>query len=329
MQETLMAARTIQPAHKAPRWLRRGALLLAALVVLMVAFFLWRPASAINAVATTTLRLSGIESHYVRLGPYRIHYFVGGKGEPLVLVHGLGGRALDFTLLMPALAKQHRVYALDLLGYGSSDRPDVDYSVTLQTGILRQFLDSQGLTRVDLVGWSMGGWIALEFAAQSPQRVRRLALLDSAGMKFTPTFDLRLLSPHTMAEMQALEKVMTPHPRRLPAFITHDLLRVLRDEGWVIRRTVANMVTMREVVDGKLAGVTMPVLLVWGKQDVLTPLSVADEMHREMPQSVLVVLDGCGHIAPIECHDRVLPEMQRFLAAEPPLPAGVHEVQRK
>ena len=307
-------------------WLRRAALLLSAFVVLLIAACLWRPASAITAIATAALRLRGIESRYVRVGPYRIHYFAGGKGEPLVLVHGLGSSALDFVFLMPGLAREHRVLALDLLGYGASDRPDVDYSVTLETGILRQFLDARGLSRVDLAGLSMGGWIALDFTAQSPERVRRLVLLDSAGMKFTPTFDLRLLSPHTMAEMQTLERVLSPHPVRAPAFIMRDFLRQLRQEDWVIQRTVANMITGREFMDGKLGSVTMPVLIVWGKQDVLIPLSVGEAMHHEMPQSLLVVLDGCGHIAPIECHGRVLREMQRFLDANPPLPPDARKI---
>ena len=157
---------------------------------------IWRPASALAAVITAALRLCGIASRYVQLGPYRIHYFTGGTGEPLVLVHGLGGRALDFALLMPALARNHRVFALDLLGYAGSDRPNVDYSVTLETGILRQFLDSQGLTRFDLAGWSMGGWISLDFASQFPERIRRLVLLDSAGMKFAPV-SISACSPHT------------------------------------------------------------------------------------------------------------------------------------
>ncbi len=315
-----------QPASERTRWLRRGLLLLAALVVLVVAFFVWRPGSALTAIATAELRLSGIDSYYVQLGPYRIHCFVGGTGEPLVLVHGLGSRALDFAPLMVALVREHRVFALDLLGYGSSDHPDVNYSVTLETGILHQFLESQGLTSFDLAGWSMGGWISLNFASQYPDRVRRLILLDSAGMKFTPSFDLRLLSPHTIAEMHGLEKVMTPYPERTPAFITRDFLHRLRSEDWVIQRTVTNMITMREVMDGKLASVTMPVLIVWGKQDIMTPPSIAEEMRREMPQSVLAVLDGCGHLAPIECRDCVLAEVERFLAANPPLPAGMHEV---
>jgi len=322
-----MVATTIQPASSRFGGLRRGAWLLA-LVVMLAALFVWRPVAALTAITTAALRVRGIESRYVQLGPNRIHYFVGGTGEPLVLVHGLGSRALDFALLMPGLAHAHRVYALDLLGYGDSDRPEVDYSVSLQTGVLRQFVDTLRLERVDLAGLSMGGWIALEFAAESPERVRRLVLLDSAGMNFTPSFDVRLLSPYTMADMRAMEKLMTTRANQIPTFFSRDVLRLLREESWAIQRTVANMMTGRELLDGKLGDVTMPVLLIWGKQDVVTPLAVADAMHREMVQSVLVVLDGCGHIAPIECHDRVLAEMQRFLDANPPLPAGVHEVPK-
>src|SRR5215470_9571380 len=129
-----MAMTTVQRVPTASRWLRQALLLTASIVVLAVAFFLWRPSDALIAISAAGLRLAGFESRNVRLGTYRTHYFVGGSGEPLVLVHGLGGRALNFALLMPALAREHRVYALDLLGYGDSDRPDVDYSVTLETG---------------------------------------------------------------------------------------------------------------------------------------------------------------------------------------------------
>ena len=320
-----MATTTIQPKRSTPRWRQLVLLLAAVLIVLVGCLVLW-PASALTIVATAGLRLCGIEGRYVQLGPYRIHYFAGGAGEPLVLVHGLASRGLDFAPLMPALARHHRVYALDLLGYGASDRPNMDYSITLETNVLREFLDSQGLTRVDLAGWSMGGWIALDFAVQAPERVNRLVLLDSAGLKFVPAFDVRLFSPHTLAEIQELEELLTPHPWHIPGFMMRDFLRQLRAQDWVIERTVNSMLTGREVLDGKLADVTMPVLLVWGKQDAVTPLSLGEAMHRQMPQSVLVILDDCGHVAPIECYDRVLAEMQPFLSAHPPLPAGVHEV---
>ena len=99
------------------------------------------------------------------LAPFRVHYLVGGRGQPLVLVHGLDGRAENWARLMPALmCHGHRVYAIDLLGFGRSDRPDVDYSIALQAEVLNQFFDSQGLARADLGGWSMGGWVTLKFA---------------------------------------------------------------------------------------------------------------------------------------------------------------------
>ena len=309
-----MATTTVQRAPTGSRWLLCAVLLTASVVALAIAFFVW-PSDALIAVSTVVLRLRGFESRNAQLGTYRVHYFVGGSGQPLVLVHGLGGRAVNFALLMPALARRHRVYALDLLGYGDSDRPDLDYSVTLETGILQQFLDSQGLTRTDLVGWSMGGWISLTFTTQSPERVRRLILLDSAGMKFTPSFDLGLLTPSSMADMRQLAKLLTPRSAHAPEFVLRDLLRYLRNEAPVIQRTVAHMETGGEFMDGNLDAVTMPVLIVWGKEDALTPLAIGAEMHRQMPQSILKVLDGCGHIAPVECHDRVLREMQRFLGA--------------
>ena len=190
----------------------------------------------------------------------------------------------------------------------------------------RQFVDTLRLERVDLAGLSMGGWITLAFTAESPDRVRRLVLMDSAGMNFTPSFDLRLFTPRTTGDVEALARLLTPRPPRVPAFINRDVLRVLREESWVIQRTIDNMMAGRELLDGKLGDVTMPVLLIWGKQDVVTPVFVGEAMHREMPQSLMVVLDGCGHITPIECHGRVLAEMQRFLDANPPLPAGVREV---
>lgn len=295
--------------------MRSRLLLLGSGAALLAGAVSWRPLAVLTAAATAALRLRGIRSRYVRLGSHRIRYFVGGKGEPLVLVHGLGGSALNYTRLMPALARRHRVFALDLLGYDGSDRPKVDYSVTLETEVLRQFLDSQGLSApVNLTGWSMGGWVALRFAAQWPERVRRLILLDSGGVEFTPDFDPGLLTPHSMAEMEQLEKLLTTGS--LPAFLRRDFLRRLEALEPVIHPTVQNMLSRREVMDGKLAPVTMPVLIVWGREDRLMPLAVGEKLHREMPQSRLVVLDGCGHLAPLGCHRRVLAAMQQFLAAD-------------
>ena len=289
----------------------------------------WRPLWVLKQSVRAGLRLAGVRSGYVQLGSFRIHYLVGGRGRPLVLVHGLGGRAENWARIIPALASRHRVYALDLLGFGRSDRPDVDYSIPLQTEILNQFFDSQKLERADVGGWSMGGWIALNFALVHPERVRRIFLVDSAGMNFDFPVGAELFQPARVEDAQRLIALLTPHARLIPRFVARDLMREMRPTRPVVRRLMESMMTGNDLIDGKLHCLQVPVLIVWGKQDALIPLKCGEEMHREMPHSVLAVFDGCGHLAPAECAGRVLPEILQFLEAEPPLSASVHEFPRQ
>lgn len=291
-------------------------------MILGIALYL-RPLWVWRQTTQIWLRLQGISGEYAQLGQYRIHYFVGGKGTPLVLLHGLGGEADDWALSMPALSRSgFRVYAIDLLGYGRSDRPDVDYSIALQADILRQFMDRQHVERADLAGWSMGGWIALKFTLDHPERVRRLVLYDSAGLYFKLSIDPRLFEPRTRQELNRLYATISPHPLYIPQFLARDLIREAAERGWVVKRSLESMAAGKDLLDGKLGAIQAPVLIVWGEQDALIPVSCGEEMHREMPQSVLVVLPGCGHMAPVECRRRTLAETIKFLKGETP-PAGV------
>src|SRR5512136_1846444 len=137
---------------------RKWLVAISALVLILMAaggFFFLRPVSAGLALQQAVMWMRGIQSGYVRLGPHRIHYLIAGEGRPLVLVHGLGVRSEVWLPVIPSFtAKGFRVYAPDLLGYGRSDKPDVDYGISLQADIVRQFLDSQGLRQADVAGWS-------------------------------------------------------------------------------------------------------------------------------------------------------------------------------
>jgi pimeloyl-ACP methyl ester carboxylesterase len=295
------------------RKLRVALVLIAALGLPAGALIYMRPISVGLAVQQVFLRVRGIQSAYIRLGDYRIHYLVGGEGRPLVLVHGLGARADSWAeLILPLIHLGFRVYVPDLLGYGSSDRPDVDYSISLQAELLRRFLDSQNLKQADIAGWSMGGWISLKLAADTPARVRRLILMDSAGMRFDPVY-IHVLRPKTLEDLTRWMQALSPHPARLPGFIARDILRIMKEQDWVIERSLASMTTGNDVMDGKLKTANMPVLLIWGREDILTPLSIAEAMKREMPQAELHVADGCGHLAPVACKDQVLPAVDAFL----------------
>jgi pimeloyl-ACP methyl ester carboxylesterase len=319
------------------RWSRRVLMAVLVLLVCLGGVFYWRPLWVIDELTRAWLRVAGVRSEYIQLGPYRIHYLVGGapsvgsgpqgtRGKPLVLVHGLGGKSENWASLMPAFIRHgHRVYALDLLGFGQSDRPNVDYSIALQADILLQFFESQNLTRADLGGWSMGGWVALKFALAHPERVRRVVVYDSAGIYFKPRFDAALFHPATVEQAQQFLALLTPQASRIPRFVVRDLIREARPTAWVVDRSMKSMQAGTDLLNGQLQSLQAPVLIVWGKQDVLLPLCCGEELRGEMPQSSLAIFDGCGHLAPAECSNRIQSETLRFLEAEPPLPPYTRE----
>jgi pimeloyl-ACP methyl ester carboxylesterase len=232
----------------------------------------------------------------------------------VVLVHGLGANAEYWRNLAPYLAQSgFRVYIPDLLGYGRSDRPaNFSYSVRDEAAVVVGFMDALGLKQVELCGWSMGGWIAVLVAAQHPERVSRLMLFDAAGLDVPPTFDTALFTPSTAAQLDELKALLSPQPQPIPAFIARDILRNFRRNGWVVERALATMLTAQDVVDNVLPQLKMPVLLVWGSLDRVTPLDRGETMHRLIPQSQLVVFPGCGHMAPIECSAAVGPKVVAF-----------------
>jgi pimeloyl-ACP methyl ester carboxylesterase len=291
-------------------------LLLLLLAAVGIAVYL-RPLAFFNAQSEFQMRAIGGQSKWVTISGYKVHYYVIGpeNGKPLVLVHGLGGRAGEWHNLMPYLEYAgFRIYAPDLPGFGRSEQPaDFSYSVTDQANIVIGFLDAMGLHQVDLGGVSMGGWIVQLVAARHPERVNRLMLFDSVGLHVTPSWDTRLFTPTTAAQMDELDDLLMPNPPRLPDFVVRDMLRSSNRNAWVIRRALDTMWSGRDVTDALLPQLKMPVLLVWGDLDRIAPLEQGEKMHQLIPQSRLEVVKGCGHLAHVQCADRIGPILQNFL----------------
>ncbi len=289
----------------------------AALALAVGVGFWMRPLSFFDGTMYLREALTGVQSRQVRVQQHRVHYLAEGPahGPAIVLVHGLGGRAEDWIDLAPHLAKAgFRVYMPDLLGYGRSEQPaDFSYSVRDEAGVVIGFMDALGVQRVDLGGWSMGGWIAQIVASEMPQRVQQLMLFDSAGLDAAPDWDTRLFTPATAGELAQLDALLMPHPPQVPGFVTRDILRFSNRRAWIVQRAMASMLTGKDITDNLLPKLEMPVLLAWGAEDRIIPVDQAEKMHRLMPQSELAVFAGCGHLAPLQCASEMGPKVVAFV----------------
>jgi pimeloyl-ACP methyl ester carboxylesterase len=302
-------------ASRAKRPLLIGFALLAIGLVTAVYF---RPLTVFALARDVYLRAIGMQSRFVEIGPHRIHYLTGGEGPPLLMVHGVASRAADAAPILRPLMKHRRIYALDLLGYGESDKPaDADYSVAMQTDIVRRFAEAMEISQGDVIGISMGGWVALKYAAERPERVRRLVLVSSAGLAFPSSLHERSFSAETLGELRESLSLQTDRAGMIPDFILRDLLRQSRKRSWIVRRSMRSMFAGTDLLDGRLAAVRMPVLLVWGTSDRIVPVSLAARMREEMPHATLAPLTGCGHLAIVECRREAIPPIVEFLAASP------------
>jgi pimeloyl-ACP methyl ester carboxylesterase len=290
---------------------------LAALAVVAGVGFWLRPVSYFNEAMYLRECRSGASSRSVEVAGHRVHYMVEGPagGQVVVLVHGLGGRAEDWRNLAPYIAQAgFRVYMPYLPGYGRSEQPtDFSYSVPDEAEAVVGFFDVLGLKQVDLGGWSMGGAIVQHLAFRHPERVQRLMLFDSVGINEKPSWDTRLFTPATPADLEQLDALLMPNPPPVPGFVTRDILRISRQNAWVIHRAMATMLTGRDATDALLPQLKMPVLIVWGGEDRITPLSLGEKMHLLVPQSQLEVIPGCGHLAPVQCAPQIGPRVVEFV----------------
>jgi pimeloyl-ACP methyl ester carboxylesterase len=321
-------ATTVVSTQKRKRILLRVVLLgTLTLAIALVLATLLRPLGVLWIATQLRLRVAGIHSEYTEIpygnvGKVRVHYYVGGSGDPVLLVHGLGSRAEDWSNLMPLLVRDHhRVYALDLPGYGQSDWPaNAKYSIPELTEGVEAFTNDQHLARTDLGGWSMGGWIAMRVALDEPQRIRRLMIFDSAGLSFAMNWNPALFEPDTREKINTFIALLMPSPPHVPGFVERDVFRFVARHGWVVRRNMDSLLTGEGLLDGQLGALKMPMLIVWGKQDHLIPVSMGEQIHREVAQSEMEIFDSCGHLAPNQCAGRVAPVVNGFLDEASPMP---------
>jgi pimeloyl-ACP methyl ester carboxylesterase len=236
----------------------------------------------------------------------KIRYVEAGSGPVVVLLHGLGGNSTNWAFNTPALAQKFRVVVPDQVGFGGSDKPLVNYRIGTYVDFLDKFLSELKVERATLVGNSMGGWVAAAYALKYPAKVERLVLVDAAGFAPPKEFDLHTLAglnPSTRDEMKRLANLVFFNPLFKSDAAIDVLLaqRMSAGDGYTIQRLVESIHRGDDMLDGKLGAVRQPVLLVWGREDGLTPLAREGErFKRELPSAQLVVFEQCGHVPQVE-----------------------------
>jgi pimeloyl-ACP methyl ester carboxylesterase len=273
---------------------------------------------------------------------YRRAFRVAGSGPAILLIHGIGDNSTTWSTVQTKLAQRFTVIAPDLLGHGKSDKPRADYSVAAYANGMRDLLSVLDIDHVTVVGHSLGGGVAMQFAYQFPQLVDRLILVGAGGVTKDVNIALRWASlpilgsealtllrlPLVLPVMQAVGRVAglafgsTGLGRDLP-----DVLRILAD---LPEPTASSAFarTLRAVVDWRGQVVTMldrcyltqsvPVQLIWGTRDSVIPVSHARMAHSAMPGSLLETFEGSGHFPFHDDPDRFVEVVERFIDSTEP-----------
>jgi pimeloyl-ACP methyl ester carboxylesterase len=268
---------------------------------------------------------------FVDASRYRIHYLDYGSGPAVMLIHGGGAGGAVWFRQIAALSRRFRVIVPDNPIFGLSTQPDSASPMSeFTTDYLGSFMDVLGIDKASLVGLSVGGYLAARFTVDFPERVARLALINSAGLGRQLPWGFRLSSlplfghiftqPPRWAHDRffALSEVTHPDARDNDAYLDY-AYSVMENEGHslAVRRNMpvfADMRGQRNVIaDDELRSIRQESLVLWGRQDRFFPLSHALRAVSLIPNGRLEILEDCGHIALLDQPGRVSELLSEFL----------------
>jgi pimeloyl-ACP methyl ester carboxylesterase len=259
--------------------------------------------------------MNALTEKFITVADVETHLRVGGNGEPLLFLHG-GGTADIWLPFHEELAHRHTVYAPDHPGFGRSAMPDWLDAMEDLVIHYATMLDELKLSRVNLAGFSLGGWIAAEFASFYPERVNRLALISAAGLRVAgaPITDIFALGPEELAmvSFHDISKAMV-----LMGDMSDPLGRFLQDYR---ERTMMARLAWNPGYSPKLARrlrrITAPTLIIWGKDDRLIPSAHGEAYRSAIANARLELLPDCGHLPIVECADQTAQLLSDFFAKE-------------
>ena len=249
----------------------------------------------------------------------KIHYQEAGSGPAVILLHGLGGDATNWAMTIGPLSQKYRVIVPDQIGFGLSDKPFLNYRVGTLVDFLAGLYKELKIERATLVGNSLGGFVAAAFALAHPEKVDGLVLVCSAGFSLPKDTDPRILSglnPSTRSQIKEVMSLVFYNKQLFANDAAIDALfakKVSTGDGYTVQRFIESIVRGEDILDGKLSAIKQPTLIIWGREDGLTPLAMGERFKNEIAGSELVVFDKCGHVPQLEKAAEFNASLMKFL----------------
>jgi pimeloyl-ACP methyl ester carboxylesterase len=254
-----------------------------------------------------------IKSNTIKINGRDVLYYTAGEGEPLLVIHGGGGDARTWWDNIAVLAERYKVYAPDLPGFGGSQPLDGSYFIPELSGFIDVFATQLGLENFHLMGHSLGGGVALDYALRMPRKVRKLVLVSSLCLGDEISFWIRLLClPALVRSIGAIAtgvmKAVRWAARQLnPA----GLLMPLSPAAMAVGGNITTFKKQTHVLESRLSEVAMPTLLVWGGKDPIVPVGHAYKAAGMIPNCQVKVFKRRGH----NVHRDELKQFSRTIAA--------------
>jgi pimeloyl-ACP methyl ester carboxylesterase len=242
--------------------------------------------------------VSKIQSKTINIDGLDVHYYTAGQGDPVVVIHGGGGDARTWWDNIKELSKKYTVYAPDLPGYGGSEPLDGKYFIPELAEFLEKFAGKLGLEKFHLVGHSLGGGIALNYALRSPHRVRKLVLVSSLCLGREIALWVRLLSiPALLRSVGALSLAVLKGVKWLVMRMLNPALIImpLSPASVTLGGSITTIRQQKLVLENRLAEVAVPTLLVWGARDPIVPVRHAYAAAKMIPNCQVKVFENRGH----------------------------------
>ena len=255
--------------------------------------------------------MSNLSGKAIKVRNTNIHYFTGGAGEPLVIIHG-GGGSQPWLNRAQELSGNYTVYVPDLPGFGRSERASEKFNLSEYVNFVEDFMLGLGIERFHLVGHSIGGCIALHYAFKFPQKVNRLVLVSSFCLGkevalwvrvLSSVFFRKILGKSTVAIWKAIKWLVIPF---YAPFAFVDLVSRLKID---IGKTITKLKGQTIILRSQLSELLIPTLLIWGAKDGIVPASHAYAAVQIIPDCQLKIFENCGH----NVHNRESKEFSRLM----------------